>query len=84
LSEAKSARVWIGVVRQNRCFNQSGVCGFAGAWIAYFEFMRVIPVWQPPTTAAHRVTGGQRLWNIGGYEHCLFWAVYCIVFMMHG
>jgi putative oxidoreductase len=34
--------------------------------------------------AVHRVTGGKWLWNIGGYEYCLFWAICCAVVAMHG
>jgi putative oxidoreductase len=29
--------------------------------------------------AVHRVTGGKWLWNIGGSEYCVFWAVCCAV-----
>ena len=31
----------------------------------------------------YRVTG-KWLWNIGGYEYCLFWAICCLVVAMHG
>ena len=31
----------------------------------------------------NRVTG-KWLWNIGGYEYCLFWAISCLVVAMHG
>ena len=34
--------------------------------------------------AVYRVTGGKWLWNIGGYEYCLFWAICCVVVAMHG
>jgi putative oxidoreductase len=34
--------------------------------------------------AVYRVTGGKWLWNIGGYEYCLFWAICCAVVAMHG
>jgi putative oxidoreductase len=30
----------------------------------------------------YRVTG-KWLWNIGGYEYCLFWAICCLVVAMH-
>jgi putative oxidoreductase len=30
----------------------------------------------------YRVTG-KWLWNIGGYEFCLFWAICCVVVAMH-
>ena len=30
----------------------------------------------------YRVTG-KWLWNIGGYEYCLFWALSCLVVAMH-
>ncbi len=31
----------------------------------------------------YRVTGGKWLWNIGGYEYCLFWSICCLVVAMH-
>ena len=34
--------------------------------------------------AVWKVTGGKWLWNIGGYEYCLFWAICCVVVAMHG
>ena len=34
--------------------------------------------------AVFRVTGGKWLWNIGGYEYCVFWALGCVVVAMHG
>jgi putative oxidoreductase len=30
----------------------------------------------------YRVTGGKWLWNIGGFEYCLFWAICCVVVAM--
>ena len=33
--------------------------------------------------ATYRVTG-KWLWNIGGVEYCVFWAVSCLVVAMHG
>jgi putative oxidoreductase len=32
--------------------------------------------------AVHRVTGGKWLWNIGGSEYCVFWAISCVVVAM--
>ena len=29
--------------------------------------------------AVWKVTKGKWLWNIGGYEYCLFWAICCLV-----
>ncbi len=34
--------------------------------------------------AVYRVTGGKWLWNIGGNEYCIFWAICCVVVAMHG
>jgi putative oxidoreductase len=34
------------------------------------------------TVAVARLTG-KWLWNIGGYEYCLFWAISCVVVAMH-
>ena len=32
--------------------------------------------------AVYKVTQGKWLWNIGGYEYCLFWALSCLVVAM--
>ena len=32
--------------------------------------------------AVHRVTGGKWLWNIGGSEYCVFWAICCAITVM--
>jgi len=34
--------------------------------------------------AVWRYSGGKWLWNVGGYEYCLFWAICCVVVAMHG
>src|SRR5262245_1665150 len=34
--------------------------------------------------AVWKVTGGKWLWNIGGYEYCVFWAISCLVVALHG
>jgi putative oxidoreductase len=34
--------------------------------------------------AVYRVSGGKWLWNIGGCEYCVFWAICCVVVAMHG
>ena len=34
--------------------------------------------------AVWRYSEGKWLWNIGGYEYCLFWAICCAVVAMHG
>jgi putative oxidoreductase len=34
--------------------------------------------------AVFRVSNGKWLWNIGGYEYCVFWAICCVVVAMHG
>jgi putative oxidoreductase len=33
--------------------------------------------------AVWKVTKGKWLWNIGGYEYCLFWAICCLVVAMY-
>jgi putative oxidoreductase len=32
--------------------------------------------------AVYKVTDGKWLWNIGGYEYCVFWAISCLVVAM--
>ena len=34
--------------------------------------------------AVWKVTKGKWLWNIGGNEYCVFWAICCFVVAMHG
>lgn len=34
--------------------------------------------------AIYRVSGGKWLWNIGGNEYTVFWALCCVVVAMHG
>ena len=33
--------------------------------------------------AVWRVTNGKWLWNIGGNEYCIFWAICCLVVALH-
>jgi putative oxidoreductase len=47
------------------------------AWVAAFHL-------GVATIAVYRVTGGKWLWNIGGCEYCLFWAICCVVVALHG
>lgn len=34
--------------------------------------------------AVYRVSGGKWLWNIGGNEYCVFWAICCVVVAIQG
>ncbi len=34
--------------------------------------------------AVWRYSRGKWLWQTGGYEYCLFWAICCVVVAMHG
>jgi putative oxidoreductase len=43
---------------------------------AIFLFVAAWAVW--------RYSQRKWLWNIGGYEYCLFWAICCVVVAMHG
>lgn len=43
---------------------------------AVFLFVAAWAVW--------RHSGGKWLWQTGGYEYCLFWAICCVVVAMHG
>ena len=31
-----------------------------------------------------RFSRGKWLWNIGGFEYCVFWSICCVVVAMHG
>ena len=54
-----------------------GVYTVVAAWIAAIH-LGVAAV------AVYRVTGGKWLWNIGGNEYCVFWAICCVIVAMHG
>ncbi|MCC6473385.1 MAG: DoxX family protein [Burkholderiales bacterium] len=47
------------------------------AWVAALHLLVA-------AVAVYRITGGKWLWNIGGYEYCVFWAVCCAVVAMRG
>jgi putative oxidoreductase len=48
---------------------------YAGAIAFLHLLVAAVSVW--------RVTGGKWLWNIGGYEYCVFWAICCLIVAMH-
>jgi putative oxidoreductase len=43
---------------------------------AAFLFVAAWAVW--------RYSQGKWLWNVGGFEYCVFWAICCIVVAIHG
>jgi putative oxidoreductase len=52
----------------------------------------ILPMYAGAVACAHllvaagavwRVTNCKWLWNIGGFEYCLFWAICCLVVAMH-
>ena len=47
------------------------------AWVAAFHLFVA-------AAAVYKVTGGKWLWNIGGCEYCLFWAICCAAVALHG
>jgi putative oxidoreductase len=47
----------------------AGVLGFAHLLVA--------------AAAIWKVSKGKWLWNIGGYEYCLFWAICCLIVAMN-
>jgi putative oxidoreductase len=34
--------------------------------------------------AVYRVNGPKWLWNIGGFEYCVFWAICCVAVAING
>ena len=59
------------------------ICLIAGIFTRYAAWVAAIHL-AVAAAAVYRVTGGKWLWNIGGYEYCLFWALCCVVVAMHG
>ena len=49
---------------------------YVAAIAALHLAVAAVAVWQ--------VTKGKWLWNIGGCEYCVFWAICCVVVAMHG
>jgi len=59
------------------------ICLIFGIYTSYAAWVAAIHL-GIASAAVHRVTGGKWLWNIGGYEYCLFWAICCVVVALHG
>jgi len=49
---------------------------YVAALESVFLFVAAWSVW--------RYSHGKWLWNAGGYEYCVFWAICCLVVAMHG
>jgi putative oxidoreductase len=54
-----------------------GIFTVYAGWIAALHLLVA-------TVAVYKVTDGKWLWNIGGCEYPLFWAICCAVVAMHG
>ena len=68
-SGLKPPKLWLNVA----CVIETVVA--LGLIFAVFPFLsRGTGVW--------KVTKGKWLWNIGGYEYCLFWAICCLIVAM--
>jgi putative oxidoreductase len=56
------------------------VLAIATRYVAFIEAIFLfVAAW-----AVWRYSQGKWLWNIGGYEYCVFWAICCVVVGMHG
>ena len=55
------------------------ICGFFTPYAGWVAALHL----GVASVAVFRVTGNW-LWNIGGFEYCLFWAICCAVVAMHG
>lgn len=56
------------------------ICGLYVPWVAAIAAIHLTVA----TLAVFRLSGGKWLWNIGGCEFPLFWAICCIVVAIHG
>ena len=52
-----------------------------GLAVAFFGWLAALHL-AVAGAAVWKVTGGKWLWNIGGYEYCVFWAISCAVVAM--
>ena len=59
------------------------ICLILGIFTSYVAWVAAVHL-GVASAAVYRVTGGKWLWNIGGYEYCLSWAICCVVVAMHG
>jgi putative oxidoreductase len=51
----------------------------------YLPYVRAIAASSSVAAASvYRVSGGKWLWNIGGIEYPVFWAIACAAVAMHG
>ena len=56
------------------------IFGIYTTWVGIIACIHLLVA----AAAVWKVTGGKWLWNIGGYEYCVFWAICCLVVAMHG
>jgi len=54
------------------------IFGIYTAYVGAIAFVYLLVA----AAAVWKVTGGKWLWNIGGYEYCVFWAISCLVVAM--
>ena len=55
------------------------IFGIYTTYVAAIAFVHLLVA----AGAVWKVTGGKWLWNIGGIEYCVFWAIACLVVAMH-
>jgi hypothetical protein len=56
--------------------SRAGHTRYVAALAAVFPLVAARACW--------RVSGGQRIWNFTGIESPLFWAICCMVVVVHG
>jgi putative oxidoreductase len=56
------------------------IFGIYTVYVGWLAFVHLLVA----TVAVYRVSGGKWLWNIGGCEYPLFWAICCAIVAMHG
>lgn len=57
------------------------VCLILGIFTFYTAIVAALHL-AVAAVAVHRVSGGKWLWNIGGSEFCVFWAICCVIVAM--
>jgi putative oxidoreductase len=56
------------------------IFGIFTVYVGWLGFLHLLVA----TIAVYKVSSGKWLWNIGGCEYPLFWAICCAVVAMHG
>ncbi len=68
------------------CITVEVICSIGMVFAIYTRYVALVEAvfLLVAAWAMWRHSAGKWLWQIGGFEYCLFWAICCVVVAMHG